>query len=180
LTDLAEETDRLQILTTSLLRLSRGDADHPAEHGTIDLSTLLQDVCDSLRPLAESKKLSLTCNLSCNLTVNGDRDDLIRLFVNLIDNAVKYTQHGAITVSVNRNKDNSLTVAIADTGIGILPEHLPHIFDRFYRADQSRATPGAGLGLAIALEIARAHAGTIEVQSASGGGTIFSVRLSSY
>ncbi len=177
LTDLAEETDRLRTLTENLLRLARGEARHLAASEAIDLSTLLRDVTDSWRPLAESKGLTLVCDVPDALSLMGNSDDLIRLFVNLLDNAVNYTERGGITVSASQNKDSTLSVLITDTGIGIPAEHLPQVFGRFYRVDQSRTARGAGLGLAIALGIARAHGGRIEVNSTAGHGTQFTVFL---
>jgi heavy metal sensor kinase len=177
LADLTEETERLQALAEDLLLLSRNDLLQRMISETIDLSALLHDVCDSLRPLAEAKGLTLMCNASGDLTMTGDRDGLVRLFVNLLDNAIQYTEQGGITLSASRENKDSLRVNLTDTGRGIAPEHLPHIFDRFYQADKSRSTRGAGLGLAIALEIARAHGGTIEVHSEVGKGTTFSLRL---
>jgi signal transduction histidine kinase len=106
----------------------------------------------------------------------GDSDELIRLFVNLLDNAIKYTEHGKISITAQKNA-KEIAINIEDTGIGISPEHLPHIFDRFYRVEESRVTRGAGLGLAIAQEIAIAHNGIIEAHSTRGRGTTFTVRL---
>lgn len=177
LVDLGEEADRLRTLTEGLLLLARGDMRQLSMRETIDLSILLHDVSDSLSLLAEAKGLSLTCTVPANLTLTGDSDSLIRLFVNLLGNAIKYTEQGHITVSANQKMKGFLNVTIADTGIGIPPEHLPHIFDRFYRVEKSRTTQGAGLGLAIALDIARAHEGTIEVSSKIGQGTVFNVWL---
>ena len=174
--DLAEETDRLQTLVENLLRLARGEKQSRNPHEIINLSTLLEDVVDSLRPLAETKRLAFTCETPEDLAMLGDSDELIRLFVNLLDNAIKYTEHGKITVTAQKD-EKDITVNIADTGIGISPEHLPHIFDRFYQVDESRAMHGTGLGLAIAMEIACAHGGTIDVQSIAGKGTTFAIRL---
>ncbi|MFN8454795.1 MAG: ATP-binding protein [Anaerolineae bacterium] len=177
LVDLAGEAERLRTLTEGLILLARGDMTRLALTETVDLSSLLHDVAGSLGSLAEAKGLALTCTVPAGLTLTGDSDSLIRLFVNLLGNAIKYTEQGGITVSAAQGMGDALTVAIADTGLGIPPEHLPHIFDRFYRGDQSRTTPGAGLGLAIALEIARAHGGTIEVSSQVGRGTTFQVKF---
>jgi heavy metal sensor kinase len=174
--DLSEETDRLRGLVEDLLRLARGETQQVAVREAVDLSGLLRDVTDSLRPLAESKGLTLTCDVPDGLMLQGDGDALIRLFVNLLDNAVKYTRHGRIEVTACGDKDRA-RITVADTGIGIPAEHLPHVFDRFYRVDQSRSSPGAGLGLAIALEVARAHGGTLEVDSTPGVGTILTVDL---
>ena len=176
LADLAEEADRLRSLTENLLRLARGPSSASPVREPVDVSALVSSVADSMTPLAEAKGLRLNCTGSDGLMVMGDMDDLIRLFVNLLNNAIKYTEHGTIDVAVERNT-TGLLITIADTGLGIPAEHLPHIFDRFYRVDASRSTGGAGLGLAIALDIAQAHGGTIEVSSAVGQGTHFTVCL---
>ena len=112
------------------------------------------------------------------LPVRGDGDSLVRLFVNLIDNAIKYTEHGSVAVSTTAEAA-WVRVAISDTGVGIAAEHLPHIFDRFYRVDAARTSQGSGLGLAIAHAIARAHGGDIAVASQPGQGTTFTVKLPS-
>jgi heavy metal sensor kinase len=175
--DLAEETDRLSTLTEDLLNLARGDTNKPVELEEVDIPTLLCDLSDSFRPLAEKKGLTFTTNMPENIIVTGDRDSLIRLFANLLDNAIKYTSRGGIRISANRTIENMLEVCITDTGDGIPPEDLPHIFDRFYRVEKSRAARGAGLGLAIAANIAHAHSGAIEVSSTVGKGTTFTVQL---
>ena len=111
------------------------------------------------------------------LTLSADRDDLIRLFVNLLDNAIRFTERGGITLSAGYGPDRRLSVTAADAGIGIPAEHLPHVFDRFYRVDPARSGGGAGLGLAIAREIARLHGGTIRAASAPAAGTRVTVLL---
>jgi len=176
LADLADETDRLRGLTEDLLRLARGETQQIGARERVDLATLLCDVTDSLRPLAEAKGLALTSDVAGDLTLTGDGDALIRLFVNLLDNAVKYTERGSIAVT-GRSEAASVRVTVTDTGIGIPAEHLPHVFDRFYRVDKGRAERGAGLGLAIAQEIARAHRGALRVESTPGAGTAFTVYL---
>lgn len=179
LTDLSEEADRLRSLVEDLLRLARSDSRSISAPEAVDLSALLGDVTDALRPLAEAKGLSLSCAAFNSPVVMGDMDSLIRLFVDLLDNAVKYTERGAITIHADRT-GHLARVAVSDTGAGIPPEHLPRVFDRFYRADTSRASRGTGLGLAIALETARAHGGTIEVSSRAGVGTTFTVLLPAF
>src|SRR5689334_9225330 len=96
LDDLAEETNRLQALVENLLQLARGEKGLKLQKEEIDLSLLLADVTDSLRPLAENKHLTLTCDLPASLVISGDTDQLIRLIVNLLDNAIKYTEQGTI------------------------------------------------------------------------------------
>jgi heavy metal sensor kinase len=176
LDDLNEESDRLRTLVENLLRLARGEKQNNNLFEEVNLSILLKDVSDSLRPLAEAKKLSLNCQTSENLIVLGDSDELIRLFVNLLDNAIKYTEHGGINISASENEKNIL-VKVEDTGIGIPAEHIQHIFNRFYRVEESRTLRGAGLGLAIAKEIINAHGGKIEIQSKIGKGSVFTVSL---
>ena len=176
LDDLTEETDRLRTLVENLMRLARGEKRSNNLHEMVDISTLISDVADSLRPLAEIKNLILTCDVPEHLKILGDSDELIRLFVNLLDNAIKYTEHGKISITAQKNA-KEIAINIEDTGIGISPEHLPHIFDRFYRVEESRVTRGAGLGLAIAQEIAIAQNGIIEAHSTRGRGTTFTVRL---
>ncbi len=176
LDDLAGETDRLRGLVEDLLKLARGDLYQTEVRELVDLSTLLYDVSDSLRPLAEAKGLSLSCDAPPNLTLMGDRDGLIRLFVNLLDNAIKFTERGKVIVT-GRNEVDMLCVEIADTGTGITAEHMTHIFDRFYRVETARSSGGSGLGLAIAQQIAQVHGGDIEVESTPNAGTKFTVRF---
>ncbi len=176
LDDLAGETDRLRGLVEELLRLARGDRQRSNVRERVDLSIMLKDVTDSLRPLAEVKGLSLTCDAPPNMTLMGDSDGLIRLFINLLDNAIKFTEHGEVKVN-GRNEPNSLYVAITDTGAGIPAEHLEHIFDRFYRIESARSTSGFGLGLAIASQIVQAHSGNITAMSRVGEGTTITVHL---
>jgi heavy metal sensor kinase len=176
LDDLAGETDRLHGLVEDLLRLARGDRHQAGELTRVDLSIMLCDVADSLRPLADAKGLSLRCDVPPTLMLMGDSDSLIRLFVNLLDNAIKFTEHGGVTVTGKCEAD-LLTVEIADTGHGIAPEHLTRIFDRFYRVETSRSSGGAGLGLAIARQIVQAHSGTIVAKSAVEQGTTITLQL---
>jgi heavy metal sensor kinase len=177
LADLGEETERRRTLVEGLVHLSHSDATRRMVKDRVNLSVLLADVTDSLRLLAEDKGLALTAKIPDNLTVTGDSDALIRLFVNLLDNAIKYTAQGQISVVAHRRPDGLVEVAIADTGVGIAAAHLPHIFERFYRVDGSRSTTGSGLGLSIAMSVAQAHGGTIGVKSEPGKGTIFAVQL---
>jgi signal transduction histidine kinase len=177
LVDIAEEAERLRTVSEDLLLLARGDRHQPAARERVDLALLLDDVTASMRPLAEEKGLTLKLDASGPLSLQGDTDRLIRLFVNLLDNAIKYTEKGTITVTAGHAPDKQLCITVADTGVGIAPNHVPHIFERFYRTDASRSTRGTGLGLTIAQEIAQAHGGTIQVESSVGVGTSFTVLL---
>ena len=118
-----------------LLHLARNDAaGQIAKFECLDLSMLLKDVVDSLAPLVEDKGLKLIDNVPDDgLAMRGDSDSLIRLFMNLLNNAIKYTEHGSITISAKPKDEKFLVVTISDMGVGIASDHLPHIFDRFYR-----------------------------------------------
>jgi heavy metal sensor kinase len=176
LDDLAGETRRLHQMVGDLLQLARSDAAAAVTAAPVDLSTLLRDVAEVLSPLADEKALALKCSVPEGLRIAGNSDDLIRLFMNLIDNAIKYTDSGGISIEARQAAD-SVAVTIRDTGAGISSDHLPHVFDRFYRVDASRSARGTGLGLSIAQTIARTHRGDIQVESQPGHGTTLIVTL---
>jgi signal transduction histidine kinase len=140
-----------------------------------DLSDLLRITAEQFKPLAAEKGIAVNLNLTEGV-VTADYDRLKQVFVNILSNAVKYTDSGAITISMKKTENAQCETAVSDTGIGIPQSDLPHIFERFYRADKSRSrsTGGAGIGLTIAAAIVRAHGGTIEVKSGATG-TTFSV-----
>jgi heavy metal sensor kinase len=176
MTDLHKVTGRIQSMIQNLLFLADSPHHKLASISQLDLSVLLGDVVESMQPLAETKGLRLRCTLVNGLVMLGDEDSLIRLFYNLIDNAIKYTPEGGATIQASRGSEGrTLVITISDSGNGIPAEHLPRIFDRFYRVDPSRSAPGSGLGLAIAQEIVRKHHGEISVTSQMGKGTVFSL-----
>ncbi len=177
LDDLSEETDRLRALTEDLLYIARGDARPIALSEEVNLTNMLTDVSEALRPIAESKGLNLKQDIQSDLSILGDNDALIRVFINLLDNSIKYTEKGEINIIAKRVNGNIIDICFSDTGRGIDPKHLPHIFERFYRVDESRTTRGFGLGLAIVQEIVRNHQGTIEVSSQIRAGTTFHLRF---
>lgn len=179
--DLEWEVDRLIHLSADLLLLARLDQRKlPWQPEMLDLSELLHAVAEQVWPLANAKGLTLLAEeVPSGLSIVGDADHLIRLFLNLMENAVKYTPSGGQVILKAGKEQAGMWVAVSDTGPGIPPEHLPHLFERFYRVEEarSRGSGGAGLGLAIAYEIARSHGGTIEVTSQMGQGTTFTVHL---
>lgn len=176
LDDLTAQTRRLRGLVEDLLRLARGETRRLAVHEPINLSLLLSDVAETLRPLADERGITIQTAIAPDLRLTGDSDGLIRLFLNLLDNAMKYTPHGSVCLGAHRAA-SQLVVTVQDIGIGIAPEHLPRLFERFYRVDAARNDSGSGLGLAIAHEIVQAHGGTIAVASEQGQGTIVTVCL---
>jgi signal transduction histidine kinase len=167
-------------LTDQLLTLSRRDAgvDHFVPL-PVDLTPLVAGVVDALRPLAEERKVHLRLDAANHVQVTGDEGRLRQVFINLLDNALKYTPEGGTVIVRVERQDKGGAVVVEDTGIGIPPEHLPHVFERFYRVDKarSRAEGGTGLGLSIARSIVLAHAGTIEIASRNGQGTLCTVTL---
>jgi two-component system, OmpR family, heavy metal sensor histidine kinase CusS len=175
-----EECERLTRLTDQLLALAREDAraSRPVQE-PVDLSALVRDVVDTMRPLADTKALQLRSKFNGPVSIRGDGNRLREVFFNVLDNAIKYCQHsGEVEVHVKRHGPNAV-VSVRDTGIGIPAEHLPHIFERFYRVDKarSRAEGGTGLGLSIALSIVIAHGGQIELESRPGRGSTCTVVL---
>ena len=127
---------------------------------------------------AREKGLQLTTDIAPVPPVNGDIDRLEQVFNNLLDNALKHTPVGGkVGIIARQFSPTFIEVVISDTGPGIPPEQLPHVFERFYRADAPAAKTGTGLGLAIAREIVRAHGGNIQVNSTPGKGTEFLVKL---
>jgi heavy metal sensor kinase len=174
-----EECERLTRLTDQLLTLARQDAGRAARpEQRVALPALLADVVETLRPLAEERAVNFRSEVSDG-DVQGDSAALRQVFVNLIDNAIKYTPGGGtVTISVRR-ENTSVVVTIVDTGEGIAAEHLPRVFDRFYRVDKARtrAAGGTGLGLSIARGIVEAHGGQIELESTPCRGTNATVTL---
>lgn len=177
LADVAAEVDRMSKLTSDLLLLARADAGHKIEMSKVALDALLRDVHRQLQP--HSNGVALELGPLDGTFVLGNTAWLKQLLLILLDNALKYTPKGG-SVTLGLERDGGVAVIkVRDTGIGITPEDLPCIFDRFYRADRARARNegGAGLGLAVARWIAHEHGGEIEVQSKVGKGTTFAVRI---
>jgi signal transduction histidine kinase len=171
----------LNLLIDDLLDLAAGKADvlANAERGVVSLCDVLDDIQARFKPSAQAKGLrfELACP-AAPLDVWGNRAELDRIMNNLVSNAVKYTHDGKISVRVERT-GNSACIRIADTGIGIPEEALPRLYEEFYRAPNAKATeePGTGLGLAIVKDLVERYDGKIEVESAMGHGTTFTVTL---
>jgi heavy metal sensor kinase len=174
-----DETGRLARLTESLLVLARADAGHKMTLEEIDLQHLVAEVGASAAPRARAAGIHLAVHLGDCPLILGDETWLTQLLLNLLDNALRHTPSGGRVALTLSAEWKGAVVRVQDTGEGIAPEHLPRLFERFYRADQSRArsTGGAGLGLAICQWIARAHGGDLTIQSRQGVGTTATVRL---
>jgi heavy metal sensor kinase len=180
LENMLEEIDHLSCLSEALLFLFREDAGPGARTvDVLNLAQIVRAVADDIKVVAAEQNLELSVEALWPCQVLGNAEQLRRLLFNLLDNAIKFTPAGGrISISVQRQKGQA-KVIIADSGIGIAPEHLPRIFDRFYRVDsaRSRRTGGSGLGLSICKSIAEAHQGAIEVVSELGSGTEVTLSL---
>ncbi|MBX6311334.1 MAG: HAMP domain-containing protein, partial [Isosphaeraceae bacterium] len=174
LEDLLEEIERLTRLVSQLLFLCREDTGIGAgDFRPVRLDELVREVGEHMQVAAREKGVELDIELPTPCPVQGDADRLRRLFFNLIDNAIKYTPTGGRVMVRGESPNGQIHMTIADTGIGIPAEHLPYVFDRFYRVNPSRSpeTDGTGLGLAICRSIVEAHGGRIEIDSVVGSGT---------
>jgi signal transduction histidine kinase len=176
-----EESERMGGLVEGLLTLARGDAGAPLELTTGDLSVVAADAVKAARAAAGDKVAVEYAPIEEPVEASFDRTRVRQVATILLDNAVKYTPEGGnVVVSVGR-ENGWARLEVSDTGIGIPEQELPLVFERFHRADPARAqgSPhgGAGLGLSIARQIARAHGGEIEAQSEPGEGSTFVLRI---
>jgi signal transduction histidine kinase len=175
-----EETQRMSRIVESLLTISRLDAGEvKMDKLHLDFGELAESTANEMKLLAEEKSIGLRIHAESGVHIVGDRVRLQQVIVNLIDNAIKYTQVGGmIDVRIGREVKTAV-LEVSDNGLGIPANALPHVFERFYRADKarSRATGGAGLGLSIVKAICAAHNGEITVSSQEGHGSRFRVEL---
>ena len=177
---LLEEVERLAQIVERLFALSRLDAgEAQAEWVPFNLAELAATTADQMNLMAEDKGITVTCGPAAEIIVQGDRARLKQVVVNLLDNAIKYTPNGGSIRLTARSQNNHAILEVADTGIGISAEALPHVFERFFRVDQARTgdAGGAGLGLAIVKSICAAHGAEVEVESRPGQGSLFRVKL---
>jgi two-component system, OmpR family, sensor kinase len=175
LADTSDEVERLIRLVNQLLLLARADAGKALRHETFPAQPLLEDVCRQARLLAPDS--AIHSEPAPNIWVEGDRDALKQVLLILADNAATHSPSGAKIEISAAQTGLSAALSVRDTGPGIPPDVLPHIFERFYRGEVSRSGPGAGLGLAIAKELVEAQGGAIRVESAPGKGSVFTVIL---
>jgi heavy metal sensor kinase len=175
-----DESKRLGRLADRLLTLCRHDSGlQPMRHEEVQFDALVRDVVDQVRVTADEKGVVLANAPLAECVITGDDIQLSQLLFNLLDNAVKFTKPGGKVVVQEEQCNGHVLLAISDTGLGISPTDLPHVFERFYRADKSRngQTGGAGLGLAISKAIVEAHHGTIAIDSTLNAGTVVHVKL---
>jgi len=181
LTIINSEADRMSRLISDSLTLSRlENQEQNIGYEQVNIYNVISNVLSMLDTSAEAKNISITFNAQTpEMTIEGDEDRIHQLMLNLIDNAIKYTPaNGKVTVTLRDEGDNVL-ISVKDTGIGIAKEHIPRLFERFYRVDKgrSRNMGGTGLGLAIVKHVVMSMNGTIDVDSKLGEGTEFIVHL---
>ena len=177
LAKVVSEVDRLSMISNDLLILSAAES-NPVRKQQCDIAELFSSTLDQLTPKANDKGLSVKFVGLSHLEVAANPAQLSQVAINLIDNAINYTSSGEIAVEVQQVESEAV-IQVKDTGMGISSEHLPRIFERFYRADKgrSRASGGTGLGLSIVKHIVEAHGGTIKVESSLNNGSTFTVKL---
>jgi two-component system OmpR family sensor kinase len=175
-----DESRRLSRLVDDLLNLARADS------GRVQLrihefyfNELLTDCCRSVQALAAARDVSVECRTAGDIPFSGDEELLRRLVINLLDNAIRYTPAGGKVSAAVDSEAQGVRLRISDTGVGIPPEAVPHVFERFFRADKarSRADGGFGLGLSIVKWIAESHNGAVELDSRPSAGSTFTVTL---
>ena len=178
LADCVEEADRVRTLLDTLMDISE------AETGTmtldldvVHLPVLLEDAVDLYRDVAADKDISVSTSAPQELCLRADRHRLRQVLANLLDNALKYTAPGGTIALRASQQRHQVVILVEDTGVGISPEDLPHIWDRLYRGDRSRSQRGLGLGLSVVKAVVQAHQGSIEVSSQPGLGSRFTLIL---
>ncbi len=174
-----EESDHLLDMINTMLVISRAEAGEAEfECVPVDLSAMIIDAWDLFVPLAEDKQITFTQQVDRDVCIQGDASMLQRAFANLIDNAIKYTpEKGSVHVTLQTCGKELVEIGVKDSGPGVAPQNRQKIFERFFREESSRTTPGTGLGLSLARIIIEQHSGTISVQPCENGGSIFIVTL---
>jgi two-component system heavy metal sensor histidine kinase CusS len=190
LVEISEEAERMTRLVEDLLFLARNDADNSADNGAdngartaempmepVDLDILLREICEELTSVAGARRIRIRQASSADRTVlvSGNPAALRRLFLVLLDNAIKYSHPGAEVIAAISNSGGAAAVTVEDFGVGIGQADQPNIFKRFYQADKARTDGGFGLGLSLAESIAKAHGAAIDVTSEEGRGSKFRV-----
>ncbi|MBV9925549.1 MAG: HAMP domain-containing protein [Acidobacteria bacterium] len=178
LADCVEEADELLVMLNTLMDISE------AETGAMKLTLeevsvprLLEDTVELYAHVAEDKNVSLSIAPSEELTLTADRNRMRQVLANLLDNAIKYTPEGGRVDLRAFRQDGQAVITVSDSGAGVAPEDAPRIWERLYRGDPGRSLRGLGLGLSLVRAVVRAHQGRVEVSSAPGGGSLFTVYL---
>jgi two-component system sensor histidine kinase SenX3 len=177
---LAKEAERLGLIVDDLLDLSLIETQEAVTAEIVAVDALVDEAADRLRPSAMVGGIALQVHhASDGAAIEGDRRQLVSAIVNLLDNAVKYSEAGKVVTVETVRRDDDVVIVVIDDGIGVPSRDLERIFERFYRVDEARSrdTGGTGLGLAIVRHVAQAHGGDVSVESIEGQGSTFRMRL---
>jgi signal transduction histidine kinase len=178
LSDCLEESSQVLQLLNMLMDISEVEAGSvKLDLQQVDILGLMNQVHELYRYVAEDKNIAVRIDIEEGICVLGDRNRLLQVMANLLDNALKYNRDGGTVDLAAARNGNQVVIQVTDTGIGIAPEDLANIWDRLYRGDKSRSQRGLGLGLSLVRAVVRAHKGTIEVFSEQSGGTRFVISL---
>ena len=172
--------ERMHELIADILELSMIESGNVSiETKQVHLAGLVDEVLTALSSKAESREITLINNVARDARATADPVRLEQMLTNLIDNAIKFNRRAGTVIVSAMGSDEKVSISVADTGEGILPDHLPRVFERFYRSDRGRTREvgGTGLGLAIVKHLARLHGGGVSVTSVSGTGTLFTIEL---
>ncbi|WP_367664740.1 two-component system histidine kinase PnpS [Clostridium sp.] len=174
-----DEAERLTRLIEDILVLSNIEQNRENVIENIDVDETLKDIYYLIKNTADKKSIELIFDLHSNINLNGNRDKFKQMMINVIDNGIKYSEEGGCVRVISKVVENNCIITIKDNGVGIDKEHIPRLFERFYRVDKarSRAKGGTGLGLAIVKHIIKSFNGSINVNSELGNGTEFIITL---
>jgi len=175
-----EEIERIITLTNDLLSLLQHKLVGTRDIVSVDFSAVVESYVSQIKAFARDKKITFTEHVKSDVFVRGAAHDLARLVMNILKNAVDYNKEGGVVTVALSQEEGMAVLTITDTGIGMTPDDVLHIFERFYKADSARVqtkSSGTGLGLSIVKEIIDAHDGSIEVTSTLGSGTTITVSL---
>lgn len=176
---MAIETSRLKWLINDILVLSEIENREVIKEEKIQVTEVLEEVVQLVEPVADEKHISLVTDFGNGLVLRGSRDRLIQMVVNIVENAIKYSDEEPTVEMSSFLSDGHVVIAVKDQGIGIAQEDIPRLFERFYRVDKSRSSKGGGtgLGLSIVKHISALFGATIEVDSEVGKGSTFRIRF---
>lgn len=173
-----EETNQLSITLNNVLDLAWAEVHENNKNTKIfNLSELMEELCDISEKMSQSKHIHVICTIEKAIKIAGFREKLARALLNIIDNAIKYTNDGGKIEITLEKTHNRAFITIKDSGVGIAPKDIPHIFDRFYRGEKTEKIHGSGLGLAIAKSVITLHQGHVNVESKQNEGTTFIIIL---
>lgn len=173
-----EKSRHMQDVFSQLLTLARaGEMKDTAYFEKVDIAAIIEDIVDEMREYAAGKRIIVKTELQNNIFMWADQMLLTRMFMNLIDNAVKYGKEDGMVYVKAEQGQNGISISVSDDGIGISEKDIPHIFDRFYRSDKARSGLGSGLGLALVKMITQLHSGEVSVESVCGESSVFYVNF---